>query len=334
MTPAKDSARASEQATRPAASVVIPCYNAEKWVARAIQSVLDQPGVEPEVTVIDDGSTDGSLEVIRGFGERIRWATGPNRGACAARNRGLELAQAEYVLFLDADDYLEGAYLSGAVESLISSGADLAFGNVAVEVNGKRRICPPLVFTDEQDAIIKIVKDPGIITTGVIWRKEFLNCAGRWLDGLRGHQDVEVLVRACDSGAKGVTSSQGHLVYFQHKTPGRISKRVDADTERDRIKVILAMRDILHRRGIRAADANALLHARVDNLLKRCARHGTRDAYRAAYDLWRQCGALPPRESRVHLLASRLLGIRAKEKLWLLLRGNRLRRRRALQARD
>ena len=78
----------------PEISVVIPCYNTERWVARAIDSALAQEGVRVEVIVIDDGSTDGSLEVIRGYDGRIRWETGPNRGVSAARNRGLALAAA------------------------------------------------------------------------------------------------------------------------------------------------------------------------------------------------------------------------------------------------
>jgi glycosyltransferase involved in cell wall biosynthesis len=87
-------------------SIIIPCYNAASYVAEAIQSALGQTYAYKEVIVIDDGSSDGSLEVIRSFGDAIHWQTGPNRGGCAARNRGLELARGEFIQFLDADDIL------------------------------------------------------------------------------------------------------------------------------------------------------------------------------------------------------------------------------------
>lgn len=88
------------------ASVIIPCWNTAEYIGRAINSVLAQTYPHTEVVVIDDGSTDRSLEVIRSFGDRVRWETGPNLGGGAARNRGLDLARGQFVQFLDADDVL------------------------------------------------------------------------------------------------------------------------------------------------------------------------------------------------------------------------------------
>src|SRR5437868_11251554 len=87
-------------------SILIPCYNAERWVAQAIESALSQTWPEKEVIVVDDGSTDGSLDVIKRFGHLIQWETGPNRGANPTRNRLLELAEGDWLQYLDADDYL------------------------------------------------------------------------------------------------------------------------------------------------------------------------------------------------------------------------------------
>src|SRR5580704_15422021 len=91
---------------RPLVSILIPCYNAERWVAQAIESALAQTWPEKEVIVVDDGSTDGSLGIIKQFEARIRWETGPNRGGNNTRNRLLELARGEWLQYLDADDYL------------------------------------------------------------------------------------------------------------------------------------------------------------------------------------------------------------------------------------
>jgi len=87
-------------------SIIIPCYNAVEYVSEAIESALAQTYFPCEIIVVDDGSTDGSLEVIREFGNRIRIQTGPNRGASAARNTGVELARGQWIQFLDADDRL------------------------------------------------------------------------------------------------------------------------------------------------------------------------------------------------------------------------------------
>src|SRR3984957_14870258 len=90
----------------PLVSILIPCYNAERWVAQAIESALRQTWPEKEIIVVDDGSTDASLAIIQSFGDRIRWETGPNRGGNVARNRLLDLARGEWLQYLDADDYL------------------------------------------------------------------------------------------------------------------------------------------------------------------------------------------------------------------------------------
>src|SRR5678815_984429 len=98
--------RRPTSALPPLVSILIPCYNAERWIRQCIESALDQTYPNKEVIVVDDGSKDASLEVIKSFGDRIRWETGPNRGGNAARNRLLQLAKGEWLQYLDADDYL------------------------------------------------------------------------------------------------------------------------------------------------------------------------------------------------------------------------------------
>src|SRR5438132_1122109 len=87
-------------------SILIPVYNAEAFVAEAIQSALDQTWPAKEVIAVDDGSTDRSPEILEGFGGRVKIIEQENRGASAARNRALNQAQGEFIQFLDADDLL------------------------------------------------------------------------------------------------------------------------------------------------------------------------------------------------------------------------------------
>ncbi|MHC4784098.1 MAG: glycosyltransferase family 2 protein [Planctomycetota bacterium] len=85
-------------------SVVIPAYNAEKHIARAIESVLAQTRPADEVIVIDDGSSDGTGDVVRSFGDKVIFIQQENAGASVARNAGIEAATSDWIAFLDADD--------------------------------------------------------------------------------------------------------------------------------------------------------------------------------------------------------------------------------------
>ena len=85
-------------------SVVIPAYNAGKYLGRAIDSVLAQTHQADEVIVVDDGSTDNTAEAVQSYGEKIRFIRQENAGASVARNTGIEAAASEWIAFLDADD--------------------------------------------------------------------------------------------------------------------------------------------------------------------------------------------------------------------------------------
>jgi GT2 family glycosyltransferase len=85
-------------------SVIIPVRNQERYLAEAIESALAQSRPPDEIIVVDDGSADGTSEVVRQYATRIRYAYQPPQGAPAARNRGLALATGGLIAFLDADD--------------------------------------------------------------------------------------------------------------------------------------------------------------------------------------------------------------------------------------
>src|SRR3990172_8271100 len=90
----------------PLVTVVIPSHNYARYVGDAVQSVLAQTYVPVEVIVVDDGSTDDTLQVLARFGDRIRVLRLPGHGVAHARNAGLRAAMGEFIVFVDADDVL------------------------------------------------------------------------------------------------------------------------------------------------------------------------------------------------------------------------------------
>src|SRR5262249_3857174 len=110
-------------------SVIMPCYNAARWVGEAITSCLRQTYRPIEIIVVDDGSTDNSPEVLRSFGSKIRWESIPHRGGCYARNYGASLSQGRFIQFLDADDYLLPEKIERQVSFLQETNADVVYGD-------------------------------------------------------------------------------------------------------------------------------------------------------------------------------------------------------------
>ena len=108
--------------------MIIPVYNREKTVKKAIDSVLAQTWKDMEIIVIDDGSTDKSAEVIKSIKDaRIKYIYQKNAGACAARNHGLDLATGDIIAFHDSDDVWHKDKLEKQLNKLNESGADIVF---------------------------------------------------------------------------------------------------------------------------------------------------------------------------------------------------------------
>lgn len=208
-------------------SVVIPCLNAEKWISRAIHSVLDQAYPATEIIVIDDGSTDGSLDIIKSLGSKVCWESSPNRGAQAARNRGMELSTSDYILFLDADDYLEGPYLSGLASAARSTRADLVIGRGVNESRGgiRRDRLHHDGVRDPFDLTFRILTKEALQTSQMFWKRSFLVGIGGWNEKVILSMDVELSIRALVSRPSISYSNQGNCVWNNHVDTARISAR-------------------------------------------------------------------------------------------------------------
>ena len=112
----------------PKVSVILPCYNAEAYLNRCMDSILGQTLKDLELICVDDGSSDRTLEILGDYEKRdprVRILTQENAGAGAARNYGLRHARGEFLSFLDADDFFEANMLEEAVKTAEQHAADL-----------------------------------------------------------------------------------------------------------------------------------------------------------------------------------------------------------------
>lgn len=155
-------------------SVIVPVYNAEVFLRECLDSVLGQTLADIELICVDDGSTDGSLTILREYeraDERVIILEQTNRGGGAARNAALERARGEYLAFLDADDYFEQSMLEHMV-----SAADKAVADVV--------LCRSYVLnhvTKERgffDAAIQYIEPGVVFSADDVWDRAFRYCVG------------------------------------------------------------------------------------------------------------------------------------------------------------
>lgn len=98
-------------------SIIIPSFNQGKFLRQTIESILDQSYPSVEIIVVDGGSTDESVEVLRSFGNKIRWQSEPDRGQTHAINKGIAQASGDILAYLNSDDY----YLPGTLQKVVTA---------------------------------------------------------------------------------------------------------------------------------------------------------------------------------------------------------------------
>lgn len=190
----------------PLVSIIIPCYNAEPWIGECLDSAIAQTYRPLEIIVIDDGSTDGSLDVIKRYAQQhpdlIQYETGPNRGGCAARNRGFALSKGEYVMFLDADDVISANAIEEHMKVQLRDGTKK---NISVsEWRRVRDLSPGWEIIPGSGPQCRIGEDDlnNIFAFGnyplhaILYPREVMIAIGPWDERLFRGQDVDLLIRA------------------------------------------------------------------------------------------------------------------------------------------
>jgi glycosyltransferase involved in cell wall biosynthesis len=211
-------------------SILIPCYNAEKWLKQTIESALSQTWPNKEIIIMDDGSTDNSLQIARQYESAIvKVISQENRGGSAARNRALEYAQGDYIQWLDADDLLAPdkvecqmrvANRVGNSRILISSAwAEFYYRYHKakfVKSNLWRDLAPVEWF------VIKFSEHVYMTNNNWLVSRELTALAGLWDEGLSRDQDGEYFGRVVAACEKIIFVPEANA-YYRRCSPRSVS---------------------------------------------------------------------------------------------------------------
>lgn len=224
-------------------SCVIPAYNAERYLERALTSVIEQSRPPEEIIVVDDGSTDGTADVLAAYGSRLRVVRQANSGPAAARNRGIEMATGELVCFQDADDEWHRDKLAKQL-ALLDASPDVGMcithlRNVWAEhLDAERRGLGQHAFANDP---------PGYVFQTSLIRRNVFERAGMLDEKLRRAEDVEWFARARDAGI--VLAIVPEVLVYRHLHGQNTAHAVEstASDQYDQLLEVMAAR--LKQRG-------------------------------------------------------------------------------------
>lgn len=167
----------------PKVSVIVPVYNTEKYLGRCLDSLLNQTLEDIEIILVDDHSTDNSLDIMQAYQEKeprkIKIAqTKQNSGAGAARNVGLELADCNYIGFVDSDDYITPDYYEKLCAACDLTNSDISrtnrkivLGNLDVSFLGRRTAYDEVTIIDPKKDYHYLIKEQPCVTNKVFKRE-------------------------------------------------------------------------------------------------------------------------------------------------------------------
>ena len=163
-------------------SIIIPVYNAEKYIGRCIQSILASTEERVEVITVDDGSNDASLQICQELASRdprLQVYSKQNGGVSSARNVGLDKATGRYITFCDADDYYEEGAITQLIDAVAFSNYDLLFFQFYLRPqNSPKKIYSAPGLTQTQQVQVRYIKDNfwDLLNNGMInssWNRVF-----------------------------------------------------------------------------------------------------------------------------------------------------------------
>ncbi len=225
--------------SRPLVSIIIPAYNAEKFIVETLDSVLGQSWENIEVFVVDDGSKDKTVELAKKYeSDKLKVFVQKNQGACVARNKGLEMSNGKYIQYLDADDVLSNNKIEEQVKVLENNEGYLAVSPSVHFMDGDdyRSMKPReesfwIHDTDDPvDFLVRLYGGDGerwmVQTSAWLTPKTICDKIGSWDETLLLDQDGEYFARAV-LASKGIRTTGGINFYRRFFYGGNISAKAN-----------------------------------------------------------------------------------------------------------
>jgi len=208
-------------------SIIIPCYNNARYVGQTLRSALSQTYSQIEIIVIDDGSTDKSVEKIRPYMDRITLVRQPNKGAPAARNHGLRIAKGKFIKFLDADDILLSDSIEiqvNQIKRLSKEGKKIVYGPVQWidQFNNPTNTYQPRPRKAGACRVSHILSESPL-TSAPLHRKEYLEEIGGFDESIPKGQEFDLHLRLVLNGVEFVYFDKQVYLFREHFTNTRIS---------------------------------------------------------------------------------------------------------------
>lgn len=216
-------------------SVLIPMYNAEKYISATIENVLKQTWTDLEVIVVDDGSIDNSYDLAKQYeSSNVHIYKQENKGASAARNLAFEKSTGELIQYLDADDLLSYNKIEAQVKlykqindksAIIASGLLLFDGELMDTICIPHRQMSTNDYNKPVDLLIDICREKYIVQSSIwLMHRDLLVRVGAWNERLTLNDDGEYFFRVVGQSSGVYFCSQG--VVFYRNTPQSLSKQV------------------------------------------------------------------------------------------------------------
>jgi len=247
----------------PAVTILTPAYNSGAYIAETVESVLRQTCGDFELLVIDDGSTDDTLEAVRAAARgdsRVKTFTSPHGGPASARNVGLLHARGRFITLLDSDDVWDPRYLSEQL-SLLHRHPEVAIVSANVANRGGRRDGAPFWPATSGTCVLashEPIEREDAISVFALFRREVVDRIGGFDPAHTGNEDYEFWLRAIDAGF--VVLQNREVLGRYRRRPGSVS----SDDVR-MLKGIVGVLESARRMTGALASARPIIDRRLDS---------------------------------------------------------------------